>query len=293
MLYSANNAKLKINDNEILASNAQLSLGASLQPTYLITQRNTDSYAPTQGIGGKLDFNYFLTGRDYFKEFITGQGESPQSESQIISGNFGGLTFDSGYLTSYSVNFGPNAPAVASAGVVFFDDLKGVFSSEESAAPSATEVLNFKHAVASSPITSPLSGHVDNFIAGTYNYSAEVKPVYLITETKPSAVSFGPKSVNMNFEIDNPTGQLPISGSDATISVSLFNTANSEVENFTCAGKMNQRNIGSAVGDVIKQSINIIQGAVQAASVYVAGKYDNSYVSGSVGIGTVGSEGNI
>ena len=45
-------------------------------------------------------------------------------------------------------------------------------------------------------------------------------------ETKPSAVSFGPKNVNMNFETDNPTGYLPVSGNTARISVDLKNTAN-------------------------------------------------------------------
>jgi len=52
VFYSASNAKLKVNGEEILASNASLSLSTSLQPNYLITQRNTNKYVASNGVGG-------------------------------------------------------------------------------------------------------------------------------------------------------------------------------------------------------------------------------------------------
>lgn len=268
MFYSASNAKLKVNDEEILASNASLSLSASLQPNYLITQRSTNKYVASNGVGGTLSFNYYLTGKDYFKSFITGQGER-EKETTVISGNFGGLNFDSGYLTSYSVNFGPNAPASASATVTFFDELQGDFTSVEELAPDISTVLNFRNAVVSNVGQVFESGSVENFVGGAYNYTAEVKPVYLINETKPSSVSFGPKNVNLNFEIDTPSGYLPYSGASAKISVDLKNNQNNVVENFTCDGALQQRDIGSSVGDYIKQTINIIQGSTDASKVVV------------------------
>ena len=73
---------------------------------------------------------------------------------------------------------------------------------------------------------------VDNFLAGTYNYSADVSPVYLMNETVPSDVSFGPKTVNINFEVDNPTGYLPISGDAAKISVNLKNSSSTTLGEF-------------------------------------------------------------
>ena len=268
MFYSASNAKLKVNDEEILASNASLSLSTSLQPNYLITQRSTNKYVASDGVGGTLSFNYYLTGKDYFKTFIIGQGER-EKETTVISGNFGGLNFDSGYLTSYSVNFGPNAPASASATVIFFDELRGDFTSVEELAPDISTVLNFRNAVVSNVGQVFESGSVENFVGGAYNYTAEVKPVYLINETKPSSVSFGPKNVNLNFEIDTPSGYLPYSGASAKISVDLKNNQNNVVENFTCDGALQQRDIGSSVGDYIKQTINIIQGSTDASKVVV------------------------
>ena len=149
MLYSASNAKLKINGNEILASNASLSLGASLSPRYQIagdSTRNTSVYSPTNGIGGQLNFSYFITGKDYFKAFITGQGETGNM-GEVISGNFGGLNFDSGYLTSYSANFSPNSSSVANVSISFFDQLNGVFSPSEEQAPDSTQILNLRSAI--------------------------------------------------------------------------------------------------------------------------------------------------
>ena len=231
MLYSSNNAKLKVNDVEIIASNAELSLSADLAPLYVASSRSSDNFVASNGIGGQLNFNYFLTGADFFKSFITGQGET-EANTTVISGNFGGLNFDSGYLTSYSVNFSPNSPAVASASVKFFDELKGEFVSASSEPPVSAEVLNFSNAVVSSEFGADV---VDNFVAGAFNYNADVSAAYLMNETKPSRVSFGVKSVNMNFEVDNPTGRLPVSGTNAQIEVGLkkFNNESIPMENWT------------------------------------------------------------
>lgn len=231
MLYSANNAKLKVNDVEIIASNAELSLSTNLDPLYVASSRSSDNFVASDGIGGQLNFNYFLTGTDYFKSFITGQGET-EADTTVISGNFGGLNFDSGYLTSYSVNFSPNSPAVASASVKFFDELKGEFVSTSSEPPASAEVLNFSNAVVSSEFGVDV---VDNFVAGAFNYNADVSAAYLMNETKPSRVSFGVKSVNTNFEVDNPTGRLPVSGTNAQIEVGLkkFNNESIPMGNWT------------------------------------------------------------
>ncbi len=307
MFFTANNAKLQVNGNEILASNAEISLNTSLQPNYTIKQRSTNDYAASNGIGGRMSFNYYITGRDYFKKFITGQGELPIKNSQILSGSFGGLNFDSGYLTSYSVNFSPNSPIVANATVVFFDELGGQFSGDgfsTETAPSdfeeETGILNGKDIAISHyvPIGPPhtasvRSGDISEFVAGSYNYQLDVKPVYLMNETKPSSVSFGAKDVNMNFETDNPTGYLPVSGNTARISVDLKNKSSETVENFTCSGILSTRNLAAAVGDYVKQTINVKQAGAQATTVYVAEIIDSYGAGGCVGIGTTSSEGNI
>ena len=286
MLYSANNAPLKLNGIEILASNASLALNTSLSANYVIGDRNTNSYVAGNGIGGSLSFNYFLTGNDYFKTFITGQGEIPFGQSQIISGNFGGLNFDSGYLTSYSVNFAPNSSTAAAVNIVFFDDLQGVFvSTEEQASPST--VLNSSRV----NITSEFEvDEISNFIEGSYNYSAEVAPVYLIGETKPSEISFGKKTTSMNFEVDNPPGNLPVEGSNAKIEVKLRGYSSDEVlDTFSCSGVMQSRDLASSAGSYVRQSINIIQNDSQIK--IVAPKAIFNAGAGNVGIGSTSFQG--
>ena len=262
MFYSADNAKLLIDGNEIVASTAQIALGTNLSPRYLINQRHTNEYFPSNGIGGNLSFSYYLTGTDYFKSFITGQGETgiidPYTDmyTDPISGNFGGLYFESGYLTSYSVSFTPNSPALAQANVAFFDYARGEFTPTYSLAPRDTEILNFKRASVEGEFA---SGVVSNFIGGTYNYESEVKPIYLMNETVPSNVSFGPKTVNLNFEIDNPTGYLPVSGSRAKIVVELKSSSLVTADSFGCSGVINSRNLATSPGDIVRQTINITQ----------------------------------
>ena len=281
MFYSAYNAKLKINDVEILASSAQISLSTSLEANYVIGDRNTNSYTASNGIGGSLSFDYFLTGNDYFKTFITGQGEIPQVDSQIISGNFGGLNFDSGYLTSYSVTFSPNQPIAANVNIAFFDDLQGVFTTEEEEASPATVLSSSRVNIVSAFEVD----EVDSFIAGSYNYTSEVAPVYLIGETKPSEITFGKKTTSMNFEIDNPTGNLPVDGSNVKLEAKLRGYESDLVlDVFSCSGVMESRNLASAAGDYIKQTINVIQNDSQIKIV----KPEAFISHGSVGAGNVG-----
>ena len=118
------------------------------------------------------------------------------------------------------------------------------------------EVLNFKNAVIS---VIESDQPIDNFIGGSYNYTSEVRPVYLMNEKIPSSINFGAKTVNMNFEVDNPTGTLPITGSFARINVSLKDSNGLTKDGFLCSGVMNQRNMSSSVGDYIRQTINIVQ----------------------------------
>ena len=111
-----------------------------------------------------------------------------------------------------------------------------------------------------------------------------------MNETVPSDVSFGPKTVNINFEVDNPTGYLPISGDSAKISVNLKNSSSTLLENFTCSGVINSRNLASSAGDYVKQTINITQNNLSATEIYVGSVIDAAGNSGPVGMGTTGSE---
>ena len=120
------------------------------------------------------------------------------------------------------------------------------------------EILNFENAtVVDNPVATEQP--IDNFIGGSFNYSCDVKPVYLMGEVVPSRVNYGVKTINTSFEIDGPTGELPVSGSKALVFVRLRNESNVVKDGFICSGVVQQRNVGAAVGGYTKQVINIVQ----------------------------------
>ena len=84
MFYTASNAKLQVNGNEILASNADLSLGTSIQPNYTIRQRSTNSTGDLVELAGEYHGEHY----DLLKVDI-GTG-----------GGYGTATFTVSYLSN-------------------------------------------------------------------------------------------------------------------------------------------------------------------------------------------------
>ena len=172
--------------------------------------------------------------------------------------------------------------------IAFFDDLQGTFTPTEEQAQAAT-VLNTSRIAVTSDFETDI---INNFIAGGYNYSSEVAPVYLMGETKPSSISFGKKTTSMNFEVDNPTGNLPVDGSEAKIEVKLRGGAVNDFTNldvFSCSGVMQSRNLASAAGAYIKQSINVIQNDSQIKIVNPVILFNSA--GGNVGMGSTTFQG--
>ena len=101
---------------EFLAQTVSLDLSASASPSYLAEKRYTRTFAPEDGINGTLSLTYSLTGVDPLKDYIINDSGNA-SKYRTLSGNFGGLNFSSGYLTSYDASFSPNQPVSASASI--------------------------------------------------------------------------------------------------------------------------------------------------------------------------------
>lgn len=250
MIYSYKNFKLTLNGKEFLASSAELGETAELTPSRIIGKSNTDRYAPG-GVGGSLRVNYLLSGSDPLKDFI-------YNERTPISGNFGGLIFETGYLRSYSVSIQPNSAASVSADILFFDDIKGVFSPTTARLDSGN-VLNSAWANIDS------FDYQETLNVYSFNLSAnfDVKPSFLIENSINSnlpayRVSFGPKEISAEIQVDSLIGRLPISGERGGVRVTLndpYNKNNSEY--FEISGLIYQRSFSSTSSDVLKNTISI------------------------------------
>ena len=270
MIFSSKNTKLRLNDLDIIANQCSLDIQASIDPRYDAGNRHSRDYFASAGVGSSLTFSHYLTGSlDKIKEFIFDQGEkitndlvglNRSNEGTIISGSFGGLTFTSGYLQSYSIDFSPNSPAVASSTIVFFDDLSGEFVQNEETIVK-TQVLNCKN-ISVENFSSNLLGEINDFINCSYSYSVEINPVYKVGSTTPDRIYFGKKNISMGLEVDNPTGYLPYNGISSKFNINLlkYGEPSSAVptERFSCYGILQGRSVRANVGDKVSHQLSIV-----------------------------------
>tara|TARA_Y100000356_G_C11244910_1_gene283382 strand:+ start:736 stop:1635 length:900 start_codon:yes stop_codon:yes gene_type:complete len=263
MIFSAKNTKLTLNGLDIIATQCALDIATTIDPRYDAGQRHSQSYFASNGVGSSMSFSHYLTGDlDKIKEFISDQGEKIGSdqrsnEGRIISGSFGGLTFTSGYLQTYSIQFNPNSPVIANSTVVFFDDLKGEFSQTD-ARVSEQEILNCKN-ITIENLSSTGVGSINDFINASYNFSVDINPVYKAGQTLPDRIYFGRKSVSMGIEVDNPTGYLPYNGVTSKFKLNLSkHNSSTATENFSCFGVLQSRSVRTSVDDKVSHMLQIL-----------------------------------
>mgnify|MGYP001171788128 FL=1 len=266
MIFSSKNTKLRLNDLDIIANQCSLDVQASIDPRYDAGQRHSKNYFANAGIGSTLSFSHYLTGGlDKIKSFIANQGEkigsdNRSNEGQIISGSFGGMTFTSGYLSSYSIDFQPNSPVIANSTIVFFDDLQGEFTQNQEII-SEDKILNCKN-ITIENTSSNLLGEINDFINTSYNYSSEINPVYSAGKTVPDRIYFGKKTVSMGIEVDNPTGFLPYNGISSKFLINLYRHNESDTagatETFSCFGVLQSRSVSASVGNKVTHNLSIV-----------------------------------
>lgn len=261
MFYNFKNLRVLVNGSGILATDMKLDVQANIAPAYLATQRHSKIYRADDGIGGNLSLNYYLTGSDPLKNYLT-------NEKTPISGNLGGLSFNSGYLKSYNLNCGPNQPVSVSANIVFFDELKGIFN------PSydniiTNNILNFADVFITDPSNGNI-GSISNVQNAGLTFNSDIQPQYLAGQTVPKRVVFGIKTIEGNIVTDNLSGDLPVSGKNAGISIN-FRHPNipSLTESFTVSGSLYQRNIATSVNNFVTSSLSIKQNYIDAAPIVV------------------------
>ena len=263
MIFAAKNIKLSLNEVDILATQCSLDLATSIDPRYDAGERHSRNYFASNGMGSTLSFSHYLTGDlDKIKTFIGGQGElrgsdDRSNEGSIITGSFGGLTFTSGYLASYTLQFSPNSPVVANSTVVFFDDLDGGFTQTEEEIPKE-QILNCKN-ITFENTSAVKIGEINDFLEATYSYTSEINPVYSAGRTVPDRIYFGKKSVAMGIQVDNPTGYMPYNGIEGNFKINLSKHGSStNVENFTCFGTLQSRAMQASVGSKVSHQLAII-----------------------------------
>lgn len=252
--YTYKNSKIQLNGSSVLVRGASIDYNAEISASYDVSDRNTTQFRPNDGIKGTLNFNYLITGDDFVKDFI-------YDEQGNISGSFGGLFFESGFLTSYRFSATPASPVSVDASVVFFDDLKGSFSPTFEEA-SSNKILNFSDAQISNTVSSGV-GNLGSIQKATYNYASEISPVYVVGEKTPREIRYGRKGITAQVEIDNLSGDLSIFGNDAALQLSLKDPTTEAIrESYTVNGRLEKKSIQVQANSPLSTSISVKQNRV-------------------------------
>jgi len=254
MFYSHKNILAKINSEVILANQLDLNTSADLSPLYLDGQRHSFSYFPNGAVNGSFRLTYFLTGNDVIKQYL-------DDDDYVLSGNIGGLYFNSGYVRSYSASFQPNSPIQVNAEILVVDALMGQFL------PSNIENPNPNYLNASDSIFTNYTPFVDigSPIQATYNYTSEINPIFYqatgtgLLEITPSRVIFGKKQVSMEIVSDSTGMFLPIDGQTCSLRLEAANSGGLVMEVFSVTGKINSRNLNTSISSPMNQRFEVIQ----------------------------------
>jgi len=112
---------------------------------------------------GSLKFTYYLTGYDYLKQYIYSNNNQP------ISGNIGGLQFNQGYLSEYSISIEPNSPIKVSAGITFYDQLTGILT--QSSATTNTGFILRSSDIQINNLSNYTINILQNFTKASFSYT--------------------------------------------------------------------------------------------------------------------------
>ena len=245
--FNHNNTEIKLNNQRVHAQRVGIDLSTSLAPNYISETRGSFSKSVENGIAGSMSFSYFLTGVDFLKDFIT-------NETEVISGNLGGIYFRSGYLTSYSFDSQPHQPVSVEASISFFE-LTGTFSNTVTSVPDEIKTLNFSDIVLNE------SGIIstDQAVSFSYNFESNIEPCYKVGDRAPSEIRFMDKTSSMNVSSHDVSGVIPPEGHPGSLFVKLYDSNSNYVDTYSVKGIVENRSIETSVGERILSRFNIIQ----------------------------------
>ena len=282
MYYTSKNTKVQINGQEFSADNASLVWEANNVPIWLEGQRHSFDYLEAGGIYGGFSFDYFITGNDPLKDFLS-------NETETISGNFGGIYFTGGYLESYTINGRANTPVKVQANVVFFDQVHGDF------APTYEEqeeqkILNFSNATITNSSFDDI-GSIANLTDLNYSFKSNVQPYYWARDVSdldnitPDHVSFLDKTAQLSISSDNISGVLPMNGIDSVVSFALKDPSDlSTIETYSINGNLYKKEVGVGSSDKINSSLTLKQNFVNDQVPTISSITSNAYAGDQVTI---------
>ena len=239
------------------ADSVSINTSVNVSPSVLLGDRyniGDTPYAATAPVAGRLSFSYYVTGEDPLRNKFS-------LDDNAIKGAFGGASFQSGYLTSYSWNATPYAPVKVSAEIMFFDNLSGALTDETQPAKRDVEVMSFSDMEIQRTGGIILESTLSGLQSMAYSYRAQVQPRILQGKAHVDRVIFGQKEASMTFVTNNRSGYLGLTGEHVDISAYLNHPDPSTDirESYRINGRLFQKNIQSSVDRLITNTLTVTQ----------------------------------
>lgn len=260
--FNYNNAKLQIgastgNASPYFCESVGINLSSKIDPVYLTSDRSSFDFKSNGDIDGSLSFSYYLTGEDPLKEFMA-------NEKSSLSGDFAGLEFKSGYLTSYSFGFENYRPVLVNAQIQFYGGVSGTFTPKPERDDNVKkQFLNFSDCQ-----VTDYSGVVvsDSIIANaSYSFTSQIDPVYIVDEILPKEVRFGTKQTSINFTSYSLANGVSFSGEKGEISINLKDSGDNTKETYKIRGTLNTQTYDASAGSKITTKISLTQNSLDNA----------------------------
>lgn len=258
MFFNYKNCTFSFSGVDILASNVNMSLDTSNTPVYNEEfKKNSYSYVAEDTVDTNFSISYYLTGKDFVKEYLLGA-----SSEQGISGNFCGLYFENGYITNYSIKGSPDSLAKVDVEVKVFEPLKGAFSATSPANRPEFTPLNFSSFYLSGDLDgAPFDSNGYNFTNFNYQYQREVQKYNKEGSSvfdQSGRAYLGKRSQSLSFEIDNFNYSLPYSGVPCSFYISLL-TGSQPLDTLSFAGIVSSKRSSVEAQGYIRSEFSLRQ----------------------------------
>ena len=258
MFFNYKNCAFSLSGIDILATNVNMSIDTKNSPVYNEDyKKNSYSYAPEDTTDTTFSISYYLTGKDFVKEYLLGA-----NSEQGISGNFGGFYFNSGFITSYSIDGSPDSLAKADLELKVFEPIKGSFQAATPSNKNEIVPLNFSNFYLSGYSNgSSFDSNGYSFLSFRYQYQREITK-YIREESsifnESGRAYFGKRSQQINFVLDNYDMSLPASGVPCSFSLSLL-TGSNPIDTLSFSGILSSKKISLDAQGYAKSEFSLNQ----------------------------------
>ena len=201
MFYNGKNVNLEINNQSIIATEAQMAYEAQVSPYIEIGQRYSDEIRPNNPIQGSLSFSYYYTGSDPIKNLL--------NLDDSVNFNFGGIQ-EKGYIKSFNARFAPHNPVVCTTEIIFFKTPTGNFIPVYDNVNVLDSVVHVNEINITNFNNQNLTG---TYLNANYSYTTDIRPEIYIGDVSERRGVFGPKETTLTISCDNLNPLLEISGS--------------------------------------------------------------------------------